>query len=243
MPISGSMDFAPLYHKVRESLRQDMAAGVYARGDMLPSETALCEKYGVSRITIRRALGDLVSEGLLQRERGRGTYVTAPKIERTLSGDPSFARDMLRMGYTPGSSTLSAGNQVAEGRTRDLLGLGESEMVLRIDRVQAVNGEPVMRQQTLVPVRLLPQGFDPVAFSRAPLFVSLEQAGLVFTRMRTTVDPLALSPEDAELLKADVHSAGFYVEQVISTVAGPAVLNRSTIRGDRCRLVVDTALS
>ncbi len=243
MPISGSPDFAPLYHKVKESLRQDMAAGVYARGDMLPSETALCEKYGVSRITIRRALSDLVSEGLLHRERGRGTYVTAPKIERTLSGDPSFARDMLRMGYTPGSTTLSAGNEVAEARTRDLLALGDGDLVLRIDRVQAANSEPVMLQQTLVPLRLLPQGFDPAAFSQAPVFVVLEEAGLVFTRVRTTVDPLALSPEDAELLKADVHSAGFYVEQVISTAAGPAVLNRSTVRGDRCRLVVDTALT
>jgi len=82
----------------------------------------------------------------------------------------------------------------------------------------------VMRQQTLVPIRLLPQGFDPAAFSTSPVLVVLEEeAGLVFTRMRTTIDPLALSLEDPELLEADPHSAGFYVEQAIITAAGPGL--------------------
>ena len=236
-------DFAPLYHKVKESLRHAITAGAYVPGDLLPSETALCYQFGVSRITVRRALSDLAVEGLLQRERGRGTFVAKPKIERSLSGDPSFARDMMRMGYVPGATNLTVSSRPADAHVLELLRLVEGDTVLVVDRVQAANGEPVAHQETIVPLRLLPPGFDPASFGRSPVFVVLEElAGMAFTRVRTTIDPRTISADDAALLGCDAHSPGFYVEQVIYTGAGPAVMNRGVVRGDRCRLVVETSL-
>jgi DNA-binding GntR family transcriptional regulator len=235
--------FAPLYHKVKEALRRAITAGTYGPGDLLPSETALCREFGVSRITVRRALGDLALEGCLKRERGRGTFVAWPKIERSLSGDPSFAREMMRMGYVPGSVNVKVTSAPADSRARDLLGLPEGEVVVLIDRVLAANGEPLMRQETIVPRRLLPDGFDPGAFRASPVFVVLEEAGISFTRLRTTIDPRTISASDAALLGCDPHSPGFYVEQVISTSDGHAVANRGVVRGDRCRLVVETPLA
>ncbi|MDP2859710.1 MAG: GntR family transcriptional regulator [Bacillota bacterium] len=236
-------DFAPLYHKVKEFLRQAITAGAYATGDLLPSETALCRQFGVSRITVRRALSDLAVEGLLQRKRGRGTFVARPKIERSLSGDPSFARDMIRMGYVPGAMNLKVSSGLADAHVLELLGLSEGDTVLVIDRVLEANGEPVAHQETIVPLRFLPSGFDPALFGQSPVFVVLEEAaGMVFTRVRTTIDPRTVSAEDASLLECGAHSPGFYVEQVIHTAAGTAVMNRGVVRGDRCRLVVETPL-
>lgn len=236
-------DLLPLYHRVKERLRAEIKSGRYCAGALIPSESELCKDFGVSRITVRRALADLVAEGHLIRARGRGTFVARPKIERNLMGDVSFAREMMRMGYVPEARDVKVTLEPPCERTCSILGLADSDEIVRVVRVQLVDGEPVTRQDTQFLHDLCPPDMDVGYFASAPVFVILEDAcGLKFTRVRTTVEPVLAGEEDGRLLECQPGSACFRVEQVIYAHGVPSVLNRSLVRGDRCKLVVDMNL-
>src|SRR3954454_20539521 len=90
----------PLYDQVRHLLLRDIKEGRFQRGGYLPAEPDLCERYGVSRITLRRAVHDLGAEGYLKRMHGRGTLVTEPKLKQTLVSLSGFTEALTSSGHT-----------------------------------------------------------------------------------------------------------------------------------------------
>lgn len=92
----------PLWAQIAERLRRGIADGEFGEGDDLPSESQLIERFGVSRATVRSALGQLASEGLVERRSGKGTKVLPPQIELPLNLLTSFAEDMTSRGMRPG---------------------------------------------------------------------------------------------------------------------------------------------
>ena len=82
---------SPLYQQLMTRLKNDILAGVYPSGARIPSEQLLCETYGVSRVTVRKAMLDLVQEGLLVRKQGKGTFVADERIQRDLLQITSFS--------------------------------------------------------------------------------------------------------------------------------------------------------
>jgi GntR family transcriptional regulator len=234
-------NMTPLYYQVREKIRDDIEAGQYLPGALVSSELDLCEAFGVSRITVRRAMADLVAEGLLTRERGRGTFVTKPRIERNFASDVSFARDMIRSGYSPTWRDVSISEEPASPRVAALVSVPTGAVVLRVIRTHLADGEPIMRQETLIPRSICPK-VDSLSFTRSPVFVVLEETcGVRFTRVRTSIVPTLIGAEDAAFLNAVPGSPALLAEQQVFTSTGECVLNRSTVRGDRCKFVAETS--
>ena len=100
----------PLYAQIVEYLRKDIAANVFGRNGRIPTEAELSEKYGVSRITVRRAVDELVSQGLVEKKQGKGTFVTAPRFSRRLDSGPlSFSEMCEANGLVPGAKILETG--------------------------------------------------------------------------------------------------------------------------------------
>ena len=95
-----------LYEKLAEVLRTAISAGRFRIGQTIPAERELAEKLGISRVTVRRAIEMLVTEGLLTVRRGAGAYVS-PRIQQPLSQFIGFSEDMKRRGYMPGSRWIS----------------------------------------------------------------------------------------------------------------------------------------
>jgi GntR family transcriptional regulator len=236
-----SPGLGPLYYQVREKIREDIEKNGQRPGTMVPSEAELCSKFQVSRITVRRALSDLVTEGLLTRERGRGTFITEPRIERNFASDVSFARDMLNSGYSPASRDVSVSTESCSPYMAGILSVRPGDSIVRISRTHIVAGEPVMRQETLLP-QVLCAGVSTHEFAENPLFLVLEdRCGLHFERVRTSIVPTLLSNEDAALLDASPGSPALFAEQELFTDRGSCVVSRSTVRGDRCRFVAETS--
>jgi GntR family transcriptional regulator len=90
-------DGIPKYIQLANLLREKLAAREYSPGQQIPTETELCERYKVSRVTVREAIDRLVQENLLYREQGRGTYVTPQKLKRNVTKIYSFSYDMVRL--------------------------------------------------------------------------------------------------------------------------------------------------
>ena len=100
---------SPLYQQLMARLKNDILAGVYPSGARIPSEQLLCETYGVSRVTVRKAMLDLVQEGLLVRRQGKGTFVADERIQRDLLQITSFSAACRQNGHCAGTKVISAG--------------------------------------------------------------------------------------------------------------------------------------
>ena len=136
-------DARPIYVTIAGDLRQEIAAGTYGLGDQIPTEAELCKRYGVSRMTVRQALDSLVASGYLKRRRGKGTFVSSDKAERSASRLLGFEEDTRNRGLSPATSVLGSGWHTANAEERQLLDLSDDSRVLRIDRLRTVNDEPI----------------------------------------------------------------------------------------------------
>ncbi len=101
---------------------------------MLPTESELEARFGVSRITIRKAVDDLVAEGLVSRQQGRGSFVQKPKLTHLLNTITSWTQSLEGLGYTPGTSSAAVEKIKAPRRIAHLLELGHEDLVYKINR-------------------------------------------------------------------------------------------------------------
>jgi GntR family transcriptional regulator len=133
----------PRYIQVQEHIRASIRDGTWQVGEPIPPETALVERFGVARMTIRQALDGLVREGLVVRARGRGTRVARPRVERELTHMHGFSEDMRRRGMVPSSVMLARGVLPAPKEVSDRLLLNPREAVIRVERLRLADALPM----------------------------------------------------------------------------------------------------
>jgi GntR family transcriptional regulator len=133
----------PLYYQLRQLLAARMTTGEWRPGDMLPTEEQLQEQYGLSRTTVRQALKELEFEGLISRYRGRGTFVSRPKISH--SPDPHFnlTAYLSEQGMRPGWRVISAGWVTATAEVAERLTVAAGSQVYQLRRLRLANDEPI----------------------------------------------------------------------------------------------------
>ncbi len=143
----------PIYYQIREQLRQQIVGGQLNPGDMLPTEMEICAECGVSRMTARQALTQLANEGLVTRQRGRGTFVAAPKATLDSSQFPlqSYTELLGQIGLQAGAVVLA---QVVEPATEAVaaqLKLNPGDPVVRITRQRLMRGEAMSLETSVYP--------------------------------------------------------------------------------------------
>src|SRR5919205_4653418 len=111
----------PRYYQLKEIIREGIRSGAWPPGSLIPSERELCERYGISRMTARQSITELVNEGLLYREQGRGTFVGRPKIAQKLLRLTGFTEDMKAREQRPGARVLAAEMWPADAATAERL--------------------------------------------------------------------------------------------------------------------------
>jgi GntR family transcriptional regulator len=177
-----------LHHQVKEDLLLKLRAAEWRPGAEIPPEPALCAHYGVSRGTLRRAIGDLVSEGYLERYRGRGTFVSQPKLESGLAG--SFGRfTVIGPSLDLASRLLGCRRERAQASVARMLKLAAGTPVWRLERLRFTGGRPATLQTSYLPVELCP-GLDRKDLEhRYLLDVMSEDYGIALARAVEHVDP------------------------------------------------------
>src|SRR5262249_22295069 len=142
---------APLYAQVEAVLASDIAGGTLPADSQLPTENDLIERFGVSRPTVRRAVQNLVSRGLVEIKRGKGTYVMRPKMTQELTALSGFVEDMQALGRRPTARLLDKQLVAASKTVAHQLALPAGSHVMRIRRVRLADGEPVSFDETYLP--------------------------------------------------------------------------------------------
>ncbi len=210
-----------------------------AVGDAIPSERQLGTDLGVSRLTVRAALDDLVREGLLVRRRGSGTFVSEPKIAQELTMT-SFTEDMRRRGMVPASRTLGLRTVPAGAHLGRLLKVSPSEPVVVITRLRLADRETMAIETLHVRESLIP-GLNAGDLEQRSFYELLEQRyGIVIASGIQTIEPTVTNEEESSALGVPLHSPAFLFERTTQTRAGEIVEHvRSIYRGDRYRLVTE----
>ncbi|HUE66753.1 MAG TPA: GntR family transcriptional regulator [Candidatus Acidoferrum sp.] len=208
-------------------------------GDPIPAERHLAVELGVSRLTLRAAIDELVRDGYLDRRHGSGTYVTEPKIAQPLTLT-SFSDDMRRRGMAPGSRTLELTVTVAGARLAHRLEVSPEAKLVRVKRLRLADGKPMAMEVLHVPEVLVP-GLTRADFEDHSFYELLrERYGITIASGTQSIEPTVTSEEESEVLGVPLHTPAFLFERTTVSESGRIVeFVRSIYRGDRYRLVAD----
>jgi len=228
------------YRRIARLLEQKIRGGDYAVGTSIPSERELCKLYGVSRITMRHALGELAQQGLLTRRQGQGTFVAAPRIESSLLGYFSFSEALRAQGLLTSTHVLNQHVEPAEPGVAVELRVPVGAPVLHLVRLRHVDGDPFALETTWLPLSRLP-GADGIDFAESSLYNALkERYGVYPTRARETFEPVVLGADDARAVQAQNGTAALLLlRTTYDQTDHPVELAHALIRGDRCRVLVE----
>jgi GntR family transcriptional regulator len=227
----------PAHAQIEASLERALDRGALATGDRLPAERELAERFGVSRMTLRQALGALEHRGRLRRSKGRygGTFVADPRLE--LVGTFSLSDQLRDLGVAAGAQVLSARERAAEP-DEELLG----PRVLAIERVRLANGEPVALERGAYAADAFPGLLD------QPLDGSLYQLMRrryddVPVRAAERLEPALARPDEAAALGIEPGAPVMLVERTAYSVTGrPLERSHDVFRGDRTRIVWESEI-
>ena len=230
----------PLHHQVYLDLTAALDAREWRPGDRLPTERVLAEQYGCSLITIRRALGELVREGRLQRTRGRGTFVLPPRIDVDFAGSLSFSEEMQTRGLDPETRLIAARPEAAGQAVAAALGLELGSPTLYLERLRSADGEPLLLEQVHLPAERFP-GLLAMDLEHGSLYELLsERYGVRVSRAREALEPVLLRAREARLLARRPGSPALLIEGIATTADGtPIEFGRTFVRGDRTRYYVE----
>lgn len=226
----------PKYYQLKEIIRDGIESEELGTGEMIPPERVLCERYGVSRMTARQAVMELVSEGLLYRVQGLGTFVAEKKLRQGTGRLTSFTQDMRERGMEVSSVVLGVEADSAGPVVARMLGVDAGAGIVRVSRVRNADGKP-MALETSHLLHGVGKGVLDVDLSGRSLYEELGKAGVRISRAEQSYEAVLINESESEHLGVPVGSPAMLIERVTFDAGErPFEYVKSVYRGDRYRV-------
>ena len=209
------------YKIIEQNLRESISVGHYKPGDMIPAEIDLASTYGVSRVTVRKALDNLTAQGLLQRVVGVGTFVKSQIVKEKVPQLLGFTDEITQMGMTPSTRVAAFELVRVPDQLCQTLQLEKDEMVYYIQRIRCANEIPFMLETTYMSARLFPDMSFKILSGSKYHYVE-DTLGRKIAYSEHTVTPIMPSTEVIELF-------GLESEQPIIKVANTTYLENGQV--------------
>jgi len=227
----------PVYMQIEEQLKKKIAEGIYKVGQVIPSERELALQYDVSRMTVRQAITNLVNDGLLYREKGRGTFVSSPKLEQPLNGLTSFTEDMLARGMVPSSQLVKFERKPAPFELAQDLLIESGEDVYSIMRIRNADGEPMAIERTYLPAKLFP-GLTAEKLQTSLYSLIESHYQLTIGNAIQQMEAALTTKEDAQFLHIPPSGVVLLIKRTSFLDSGqPFEIDRSVYRADRYKFI------
>lgn len=229
---------SPLYLQLQQIVRSAIESKLLSQDDAIPPERDLAEEFGVSRITVRKAIEGLVEEGLLVRRRGAGTFVAA-RVEKSFSKLSSFSEDMISRGRSPSSDVVLRAEGLVTPEEALSLGLSPGTKVYRFQRVRYADNVPMAMEYATIAGHCLP-GADAVSDS---LYAALDAAGCRPVRALQRLRAIHFPAEQAKRLGVETGHAGLFIERRGYSADGETIeFTQSYYRGDAYDVVAELSV-
>lgn len=231
----------PKYYRVKEVLQERILDGTWTVDTLIPSEPELCQEFGVSRITVRRAISDLIHEGKLRTVQGKGTFVASPKLqERFVQRAFGIYEDMERRGLHLTTEVIRQGIIPAPSEVATRLGLHPGDPVHILVRVRSVQGEKILVSTTYIPAYLCPTLVDDDLSSISLYRLLREHYQLTIAHGERSLEAVAAGQWEARLLDVALGSPLLRLDSIAYLKDGHAFeYSQSLHRGDRARVEVE----
>jgi GntR family transcriptional regulator len=228
--------FIPLYHQIQQALIEQIQVGQLRVGDCLPSEYELARSYQVSRMTARQALHLLKSRGYALSQKGRGTYVTRPKLEKNIMHLRGFTEEMTQRGMMPSSRLLAQTVLLAKGVLAEQLRVEEGSAVLHLRRLRIADGTPMALEESYIPLKHYP-GLERTDFTSESLYKVLrDKYGVRAAWADEVLEASPATSEESELLSIPKNAIMLSISRVIMTTEEiPIEVACSRYHGNRYR--------
>jgi GntR family transcriptional regulator len=231
--------FIPLYCQIQRALMERIQAGELSEGDSLASEEELARIYQVSRMTARQALHGLKTKGYAFSQKGRGTFVTRPKLEKNIMHLRGFTEDMKHLGMVPSSKLIEQTVVQATADLAEKLKVEVDETVMRLRRLRLADGIPMALEVSHIPLRRFP-GLEKTNFAKQSLyFILRENFNVRVAYADEVIEALPATREESELLTIPRRASILSITRVVITAEDiPIEAASSRYRGDRYRASV-----
>ena len=231
----------PRYVQLRQRLEEGIRSGVLPPRSSLPPERELAEITDLSRVTVRKAIQELVREGLIEQRQGSGSYIReqVARMEQSLSHLTSFTEDMAQRGLETTSKWLERGVFMASADEAAALNLPPTAQVARVYRLREAGGRPMALERAALPLEILP---NPIEVTTS-LYEVLDRSGNRPVRAVQKISAINIEALEADLLGVAEGAAGLSIERISYLGDGRvAELTRSLYRGDAYDFVAELNL-
>ncbi|MCX2699034.1 MULTISPECIES: GntR family transcriptional regulator [Brucella/Ochrobactrum group] len=207
----------PLYEQVRRAIMTGIETGQFPVGSFLPAEPELMSLYGVSRITLRRAIGDLCAEGLLQRQQGRGTVIMPRKVRQTLISLSGFSETMDGLGRKASHRILSRTDNPDAPAVRERLHV---QVLVRFERLLEDNDRPMTLETLWFDPSRFPEVIEPVAAGGSFFSALRDKAGIVPAHAERQIDVGLALPAERDILSVTATQPVYRIEKIVTDSEG-----------------------
>jgi GntR family transcriptional regulator len=230
----------PLYFQLEQALISEIEKGNLQHGEQIPTELELCNKFKISRTVVRQAINELVHYGYLTRERGKGTFVTKPKITENIFHDlVGTYEDMLAKGIKLKSKVLEQIKCRPDLKTLRVLKLKKNDFVIKIKRLRFIGEEPFNLTTSIVPYNLCPELLKEDLTCQSLYAILEDKYNLKISHGYRSLEAISASPEIASLLKVNVGDPLMLLHSVSYLKDGrPLEYYYDVQRGDRSKFQV-----
>jgi len=244
MDLNPSINFyshIPYYIQLMDLLKDQILNKKWQPGEQILGEQDLCDTYGISRTVVRQALRELELEGVINRRKGKGTYISEPKIsEGLIQNLTGFYQDMVERGLKPVTQVLHQNVVKATEKVSQFLGIEPGTEVVDIQRLRFINDEPIQLVTTYIPYKVFP----PLAtadLTNRSLYEFIEKEGGIFlTRGRRYIEAVLANETEALLLGIERGAPLLMLDSVSYIETGqPIEYYHALHRGDRSRFEVE----
>ncbi|AEF82210.1 GntR family transcriptional regulator [Leadbettera azotonutricia] len=220
-----------LYYQLQEKLSQKIQSGEWKSGQKIPTETELCSIYGLSRITVRKAVEELVHEGRLIRFQGKGTFVASINFEQKLSKFYSFSEALKKKGKNEHVKMLSFDIIKSDAATAAHLGLGEDAVFYKITRLRMVDDTAYTVETSLIPHALCPRLAEKSIIEKG-LYNSMADDGVVPKRIVEKFRAAAIRAYEAKYMDLKIGTPAIHLERTTYDSTRIIEYCVSIVRGD-----------
>ena len=233
----------PLYVQIADGLIERIESAELVPGDRLPSERELSKKLGVTRVTLRQALGLLEAQGLLIRKHGVGTYIANLKVEREADQLVPFSKGVKARGLQPGARVIKIEKVSASYGVAQKLNLEAGQAIFYSHRLRFINQEATMLEKYALPVQIVPD-WDRQDLVNHSIYETLQSVyGIVMTTAVQSLEAVPATAYEAELLSIKVGTPLILEQRVGYDQNGrPIEFAKDLYRGDRFRFVSNVTL-